>query len=88
MIFVPLPQRVMIVFASSGVRFLRLVNDHELVRDATPANITQRLDDNRAAAHEVAAAAMVVAHVQVAQHFQRVVDRAASTARVFPRASR
>jgi len=75
MILVPLPTRVMMVLASSGVRFLRLVNDHELVRNAASANVTQRLDDDAAGTHEIAAAAMVVPHVQVAQHFERVVNR-------------
>ena len=54
---------------------LRLVNDHELVRNAAPADVAQRLHHDVAGAHQVAAAAVFVAHVQVAQHFQRVVNR-------------
>src|ERR1035437_9461061 len=56
-------------------QILRLVNDHELVGDAAATDVAQRLDDDAAAAHEVGGAAMFVAHVQVAQHFERVVNR-------------
>ena len=57
-----------------GCEILGLVNDHELIGDAAATNVAQRLDHNAAGAHQVAAAAMFVPHVQVAEHFQRVMD--------------
>src|SRR5438876_1090848 len=42
---------------------LSLVDDHELMGDAAPANVAQGLDYDGAGAHQVVAAAMLVAHV-------------------------
>ena len=42
---------------------LRLVDDHKLMGDAAPANVAQGLDHDGAGAHQVVAAAMLVAHV-------------------------
>ncbi len=53
---------------------LRFVNHHELVRDAPPTDVAERLHHDAARAHQVVAAAVLVAHVQIAQHLQRVMD--------------
>ena len=47
---------------------LRLIDDHELIGDAAPPDITQRLNHDAAGAHQVPAAAVFMAHVQVAEH--------------------
>ncbi len=54
---------------------LRLVDDHELVGDAAPADVGERLHDDRPGAHEVPAAPAFVPHVEVAEQLERVVDR-------------
>ena len=53
---------------------LRFVDDHVLVGDAAAADVTEGLDDHEAGADQVVAAAMFVAHVQVAEQLKRVVD--------------
>ncbi|MPN30988.1 hypothetical protein SDC9_178459 [bioreactor metagenome] len=53
---------------------MRLINNHELIGDAASADITERLHDDAAGTHQVAAAPVLMAHVQVAQHLQRIMD--------------
>lgn len=55
-------------------QILGLVDDHELVRDGAAADVAESFDDDGAAADEVSAAAAFVAHVEVAEHFEGVVD--------------
>src|ERR1041385_4459282 len=49
---------------------LSLIDNHELVGNTAAANVTERFDHNAAGAHQVDTAAVFVAHVEVAQHFQ------------------
>ena len=53
---------------------LGLVDDHVLVGDGASADIGQGLDDDGAGSEEVCGAAVLASHVEVAEHFEGVVD--------------
>src|SRR5436190_17333478 len=62
---------------------LRFIDYHKLVGDAPSADIAQGLNQTAARAHQVVTAAMLLAHVQIAQKLERVVDRLHPWAELF-----
>ena len=57
-----------------GRQILSLIDHHELVCDAATADVTERFDHNHPRTHKVGGTPMLVAHIQVTQHLERVMN--------------